>query len=229
MALPDDDLSIQILGIDKWQPPEGQAGRGMLLNTTRGDIEAIIHRESDSYKSKAIVWVWGAHGGFDGPGDGIYGVLSEELKSDITSLRINYRKPGELRESVLDTLAGISFLKATGHTEVALVGHSFGGAVVITAAPISPLVRAVVALSSQTHGATGAANVAPRPLLLVHGEEDIRLPPHCSQMIYDWAREPKELVLYSDARHGLRECKDELHDLLRTWLVEKLESALKES
>lgn len=222
MTSTQDDLSILILGIEKWQPPEGQAGQGMLLNTTRGDIEAIIHHESDSYKSKAIVWVWGAHGGFDGPGDGIFGVLAEELKSQMTSLRINYRQPGDLQESVLDTLAGISFLKGTGHTDVALVGHSFGGAVVITAAPISPLVKAVVALSSQTYGASGAANVAPRPLLLVHGEEDIRLPPHCSQMIYDWAREPKELVLYPKARHGLRECKDELHDLLRGWIIEKL-------
>ncbi len=140
----------------------------------------------------------------------------------MTSLRINYRQPGDLQESVLDTLAGISFLKGTGHTDIALVGHSFGGAVVISAAPISPLVKAVVALSSQTYGASGAASVAPRPLLLVHGEEDIRLPPHCSQMIYDWAKEPKELVLYPNARHGLRECKDELHDLMSDWLVQKL-------
>ncbi len=34
--------------------------------------------------------------------------------------------------------------------------------------------------------------------------------------------EPKELVLYPGAGHGLRECKDELHALLKRLLVEKL-------
>ncbi len=117
----------------------------------------------------------------------------------MTSLRINYRQPGDLQESVLDTLAGISFLKGTGHTDIALVGHSFGGAVVIQAAANSPLVKAVLALSSQTYGASGVASVAPRPLLLLHGEEDMRLPSHTSQTIYDWAKGPKDLGLYPEA------------------------------
>ena len=222
IAPPQDDLSIEVLGTEQWQPPEGQPGQGRLLNTTRGDIEAIIHQDSDStVRSKAILWVSGASGGFNGPGDGVYRVLAEELKPQMTSLRINYRHPGDLQESVLDTLAGIEFLEGTGHTNIVLVGHSFGGAVVISAAPNSPSVKAVVALSSQTFGANNAADVSPRPLLLVHGEEDMQLPPHLSQKIYDWAKEPKELVLYPDAGHSLRERKDELHDLLRDWIIEK--------
>ena len=93
---------------------------------------------------------------------------------------------------------------------------------VISAAPLSPLVKAVAALSSQTAGARGADQVSPRPLLLVHGEEDTRLPPRCSQQIYEWAKEPKELVLYPGAGHGLRQCKDQLRELLADWLVRKL-------
>jgi hypothetical protein len=36
---------------------------------------------------------------------------------------------------------------------------------------------------------------------------------------------PKELILYPDAEHGLRECKDELHDLLCRWIPAKLGAA----
>ncbi len=195
----------------------------MMLHTTRGEIETILHSDTDDPPSSAVLWVWGARGGFDGPAGGIFGNLAEELKGRITSLRLNYRNPALLSESVMDTLAGISFLKATGHTEIVLVGHSFGGAVVIAAASLSPLVKAVVGLSSQTAGASGAGRVAPRPLLLVQGGDDTRLPARCSEQIFEWAKEPKEIVIYPGAEHGLNECKDELYDLLRGWISERFE------
>ncbi len=220
MSVSGGELSIQVLDTAPWDAPEGQPGRGMKLVTTRGDIEAIIHHARDT--TRAIVWVWGAFGGFDGPAEGIYGVVAEELKTEITSLRVNYRHPNLLDESVMDTLAGVTFLAAMGHTEIALVGHSFGGAVVISAAPFSERVKAVAALSSQTLGARNAAAVSPRPLLLVHGQDDYRLPPQCSEQIYQWAREPKELVIYRGAGHGLRQCKEELRELLKRWIRQKL-------
>ncbi|MCH8310288.1 MAG: dienelactone hydrolase family protein [Chloroflexi bacterium] len=223
MTSDQDDLSIQIQGVAPWQAPEGQAGQGMLLKTTRGDIQAIVHHDQTTPTTRGIVWVWGARGGFDGPADSIYGDLSEKLKTGITSVRVNYRDPRSLQESVLDTLIGISFLVGTGHTDILLVGHSFGGAVVITAAPLSEKVKAVVALSSQTFGARNAGRVSPRPLLLVHGEEDTRLPSRCSEQIYEWAEQPKELVLYPDAEHGLRECKDELRALLTDWIPKQFD------
>ena len=225
MGGPNDELAIQILRVEDWQPPEGQAGRGMVLHTSRGPIEAILHHDEETPAQKGIVWVWGARGGFDGPADGVYGALAEELKQGVTSLRVNYRHPGVLPESVMDTLAGVSFLKVTGHTEIVLVGHSFGGAVVISAAPFSPLVTAVVALSSQTAGATNAADVSPRPLLLVHGEDDTRLPPYCTEMIYQWACEPKQKVIFPGAGHGLYQCKDEVRDLVRGWITDRFSDA----
>ena len=84
------------------------------------------------------------------------------------------------------------------------------------------MVACVAALSSQTLGATGAGRLTPRPLLLVHGEEDTRLSANCSRQIFDWAQEPKDLVLYSGAGHGLRECAEELRTLLKDWLVKQL-------
>ncbi len=227
MTQENDDLTIQIEDVSRWTPHEDQHGQGILLHTTRGDIHTIVHSNPDSdYRTnKAIVFVWGARGGFDGPAGGIYGRLAEELKYEVTSIRIDYRLPNVIAECVLDTMAALSFLSATGHADVALVGHSFGGAVVIAAAPFSPMVKAVAALSSQTYGASNAGAVSPRPLLLAHGGADTRLPPSCSEQIYEWANEPKEIVIYPGAEHGLVECEDELHDMLRRWLVDKLSEA----
>ena len=46
-----------------------------------------------------------------------------------------------------------------------------------------------------------------------------------SEQIFEWAKEPKEIVIYPGAEHGLKECKDELHDLLRTWIPERFEAS----
>ena len=216
------EMSIRINGVQPWDPPDGEIGRGMALRTTRGPIRSIVHHEQGVRTTRGIVWVWGARGGFAGPADGLYRDLSEDLRGEITSIRIDYRQPNVLPECVMDTLAGVSFLTGTGHTEIALVGHSFGGAVVISAAPFSDDVKAVAALSSQTYGAQRAALVSPRPLLLAHGGGDTRLPPYCSEQIHQWAEEPKELVIYDGAEHGLMECKDDLRTMLRGWLRTKL-------
>ena len=62
------ELSIQIEDVGKWDAPEGQLGQGMLLHTNRGDIQSIIHHNAEKSTQQAIVWVWGARGGFDGSG-----------------------------------------------------------------------------------------------------------------------------------------------------------------
>ncbi|MBI4339000.1 MAG: dienelactone hydrolase family protein [Chloroflexi bacterium] len=214
-------LNIQITSSDPDPSRQGQGGAPLILHTTRGDLRAAYHESPAPHAG--VVWVWGAYGGLEGPADGLYARLADQLTPDgITSLRVDYRQPRVLMESVMDTLAGVSFLKAKGYAAIALVGHSFGGAVVITAAPLSPEVKAVVALSSQTGGAQNAGLVSPRPLLLVHGEADTRLPPQASRTIYLWARQPKELVLYPGAGHSLTQCKEKLDALLKRWLVEKL-------
>ena len=170
--------------------------------------------------------VGGTDGGFDGPADRIYRTLADDLAATgISGLRLNFRvlqAPGPLDEGVYDVLAGVAFLQRERVGSVALVGHSYGGAVVIEAAVRSPAVAAVVTLSIQTAGAQRAGLLAPRSLLLVHGAEDRRLPPACSQMVYSWAREPKQLVILEGARHSLRQRRDELRQLLVDWLQKQL-------
>ena len=226
MTQNNDDLTIQIEDVSRWTPHEDQPGNGILLHTTRGDIHTIVHSNPDpDYRTdKAIIFVWGARGGFDGPAGGIYARLAEDLKYQFTSIRIDYRLPNVIHECVLDTIAGLYFLSVTGHTDVALVGHSFGGAVVILTGSLSPMVKAVAALSSQTGGLPirERYGLSPRPLLLAHGGADTRLPPSCSEQIYEWASEPKEKVIFPGAEHGLVECQEELDALLKDWLLHHL-------
>tara|TARA_B110000116_G_C16498474_1_gene430173 strand:- start:197 stop:667 length:471 start_codon:yes stop_codon:yes gene_type:complete len=140
----------------------------------------------------------------------------------ITSLRLDYRQPNDVFECAMDLLAGVAYLKSADHKPVVVVGHSFGGAVVIAAGANSAHIKGVVALSPQTYGAGMAGQVAPRRLLVVHGKADTRLAFSCGQQIYDMAREPKELVLYEGAEHRLEECRDDLEELLGKWIPETL-------
>jgi len=192
----------------------------VILSTSNGEIECVFRPAEGS---SGVIWVCGALGGFDGPSFSIFAILSQALQSEgISSLRLNYRFPGDFGECVLDVLVGIHFLQQKAVDKVALVGHSFGGAVVIMAGTMSQQVKAVVGLSSQTYGALRVNELSPRPLLLIHGERDRNLPARCSRDIYEWANEPKELVIYPDCGHFLRECHEELQDLLKGWLVDKL-------
>ena len=76
-----DDLSIRITGIEPWDPPEGEPGRGMTMHTTRGDVRSIIHHDQEIRTTRGIIWVWGARGGFAGPAEGLYRDLAEELQA----------------------------------------------------------------------------------------------------------------------------------------------------
>ena len=220
LLLGETPVPIRFEGVAPWQPPEDRGGTGMLALTNLGPIQCLFHPAPEA--TRAVLWVSGAYGGFSG-GGGLYSILSDELIEDgISSLRLHYRKPNNLPHSMMDVLAGVSFLESLGCRQVALVGHSFGGAVVIAAAPMSDAVVTVVGLASQTYGAKYAHMVSPRPLLLVHGQEDDRLSPRCSILINEIAKEPKRLELYPGAGHNLRERRDELHPLLKTWLLEKL-------
>lgn len=217
-----EDISIGITGLGAWQISPGEPGRGLILQTNRGQIETVIHHDPLEPTHRGIVWVSGASGGFDGPAGGIYRLLGEKLSPGITSLRVDYREPNNLIECVMDILAAVSFLTGTGHTDTLLVGHSFGGAVVIKAAPFSEAVKGVISLSSQTYGASEVAEVSPRPLLLIHGEEDTVLSPESSRRILDWAQEPKELKLFPGTGHALAESGEEIRRFIENWILDQL-------
>lgn len=213
------DLEIAIAAVAAREREDGALD--VLLNTSRGEIAGVLHPCEG--EPGAVVYVGGALGGLDGPANGLYPRLATALAArerGLTGLRLHYRQPGEFQECVLDLLAGISFLKGLGARRLALVGHSFGAAVAIKAGELSDLVGGVAALSSQLYGTRSVERLAPKSLLLIHGTLDTILDCQASKDIYERAREPKRLVLYEGAGHGLGVCADEVFGLLETWLVE---------
>jgi alpha/beta superfamily hydrolase len=209
---------MKIIGI--YSKKQGKNQEQVIISTADGNIECIFH---DAGSSRGIIWLCGALGGFDGPSFGIFKILSERMVADnISSLRLHYRYPGDFEECVQDVLIGISYLKQRGIEDVALVGHSFGGAVAIQAGTMSNEVKAVVGLASQTFGAQEVAKLTPRPILLIHGERDRNLSADCSRYIYQWAKDPKELRILKNNGHFLREAHQELLTWIRDWLIDKV-------
>ena len=210
----DRDLELAITNVAAHPEPGGNLR--VLIGTTRGEIRGILH--PCATEPGAAIYVGGAMGGFEGPANDIYGRLADRLKPRLSGLRIHYRQPGEFEECVLDVLTGVSFLRGIGaNGGVALVGHSFGGAVVIKAGELSPNVAGVVALSPQLHG-TRTVEALGKPLLLVHGMRDGILDHAASEDIHARALEPKRLVLYAEADHTLVQAASDLEELLAAWL-----------
>ncbi len=213
----EEELGIRILRVDPGQ--EIVHARTIQLRTTRGEIPLIMH--SHQTQSRAVLCVSGARGGFDGPAL-LYARLGRDLPSQgIVVARMSYRLPDEFDECLLDTMAALAFLQGVGVERVALIGHSFGGAVAINAGIRSPLVVTVIAVASQLYGAYGVAELAPKPLLLVHGTADTILPDLSSRLLYENAKEPKTLKLFEGADHRLNPIGAELHDLVTAWVTSK--------
>ncbi|HUS17257.1 MAG TPA: dienelactone hydrolase family protein [Chloroflexia bacterium] len=225
----DNTISLQ----DVMRVPAGAGVERVVLDTDRGTISGFLHAAGarGEIGPAAVVWVGGAGGGTEGPAGGLYRNLAERLAPHgISSLRLDYRHPNVLVECITDVLVGLAWLEDGGGVRrAAVVGHSFGGAVVIDAGALSPIVKDVIALSSQTYGADLVAEVSPRTLLLVHGDADRVLPAQCSRQLYAAAQDPRELVIYPGAGHGLDECAPELHDLLYDHLRGQLEHGLDEA
>jgi len=218
------DSSISLLEASR--TPATPGVEHLDLRTDRGTISGFFHAAGPGATAgpAAVVWVGGAGGGTEGPAHGLYRNLAARLVSDgISSVRMDYRQPNVLVECIADVLVALAWLEdVCGVRRAGVVGHSFGGAVVIDAGAMSAIVKAVVALSSQTYGADLVGDVSPRTLLLIHGEADRVLPVTCSHQLYAAAHDPRELVIYPGAGHGLDECGPQLHERLYTHLRDQL-------
>jgi alpha-beta hydrolase superfamily lysophospholipase len=222
-AADDEDLQLSIIGL-RTVPDAGEPGEmAVELNTTRGVIETRLHPCEG--KTGCAIFVGGAMGGLDGPADRVYQRLGRDLVArGITSVRVQWRKPGEFEECVMDALAACSFMKGIGAENAVIIGHSFGGAVAIKAGQLGDLVGAVAAMSSQRHG-TQDVDALGKPLLLVHGSDDDILDKAASEDIHERAKDPKQLVILEGAGHGLLEAADEVYERLTNFIVEHVGDA----
>jgi pimeloyl-ACP methyl ester carboxylesterase len=197
------------------------------VSTRNGTVIMRLY-EAKGATSGALM-VGGVGGDFDSPAGGMYPRLATKLQEEnVSGLRVQFRDPIDLDQSTDDVLAGLEFLAKSGITRVALVGHSFGGAVVIQAALRSPAVATVITLASQGFGTEGIEDISPRPIYLIHGFDDQVLPPACSIDAYNRAREPKTLKLIEGARHGLEEAADKVFAEVHEWSLERLRTPVGE-
>ena len=198
--------------------------RELDLPSERGPVHCAYHAAPGS--ERAVIMVGGGDGGLDGPAGALYPELSEDLRAAGTgALRVDFRVhqfPGDVEQAVYDVLVGLRFLAAEGVRRPGLLGHSFGGAVVIEAGVREPSVASVATLATQTAGAQRTPELAPVPLLLIHGLDDIRLSPDCSRTLYRLAGEPKRLELLEGARHSLRQRREDVRRMLLEWFAETL-------
>lgn len=190
------------------------------LTTPRGDVMCRYYHTAGV--KRAVIFVGGNKGGFESPANNVYPKLCRELqKNNISALRVKFRYPTDLVESVLDVVVGITFLERFGIEEIALVGYSFGGAVVIQAAAAAPeTVTTVVTLATQAYGAEAATYLEDISLLLIHGANDEILPPHSSTYVHDIAPGKKQLIVYKGATHNLHEVAMPVRKQIHSWLLE---------
>ncbi len=64
-----------------------------------------------------------------------------------------------------------------------------------------------------------AADLAPLPLLIIHGQEDQVIPPHHGETLYEAASEPKTIWRPSDAGHIQALANIQMRDRLRDYLT----------
>lgn len=212
---PGGDLTLSIQGVGA-EPPADDGSMRLHVSTTRGEIQGVLHPVEGG--TGAVVFVGGASGGIDGPAGNLYSRIPAALtEKQITTLRLDYRHPDNFEECVLDVLGACSVLKGIGASKVVLAGNSFGGAVVISAAELAPIVAGVVSMSPQLYG-TSRVEQLDCPLLLIHGMADTVLSHEASEDIYRRANEPKRIVLYAEAGHSLVQASHDIEDLLLEWI-----------
>lgn len=119
------------------------------LKTSRGTLECRYYASAE--RRRGVVFAGDAVGGWDSPVRNLLypGLCKDLSRHNINCLRIQYRFPHNLAESILDVLAGITFLAQDGVETLGLVGQGFGAATTIQAATASPLVSTVISLSPQ--------------------------------------------------------------------------------
>ncbi|MGK0202237.1 MAG: fermentation-respiration switch protein FrsA (DUF1100 family) [Planctomycetota bacterium] len=128
--------------------------------------------------------------------------------------------------TIADALAAVDYALARDPNRTIVFGHSLGGAIAIVAGAQRQAVRAVVAESTfPSYRAIAAASapaldilvplfvsegqdpitylpvLTPRPLLVIHGEDDHIVPVALGKKLFEAASEPKQLWIVPGSRH----------------------------
>lgn len=194
--------------------------RATEIYTMEGMLGLLWHGPPDA--ERLVVACPGGMGGYLGPGTGLYPALARRLAADgIATVIVDYRSPSHLEPSVLDAIVAVDLAAQSGAGRVIALGHSFGGAVAVNVGLALPgAVVGVCTLSTQSGGCEAAAGLAPRPLLLLHGEHDEILPAETSETVRDLAGGHGEVEILPGEGHGLVGCSDALVERVGRWVTE---------
>lgn len=219
-------------------PNEELGGQRKILVTSRGNIETVLYH-SNPGATVGVIEVAGARGGFASPGVDAYTRLGNELskKGGLGAvLRIKYIRPARLQACVADVEDGARYLASLGIRTLGLVGHSFGGAVVVNAAATIAHVAAVATVSTQGAGMGDLIDQlgsATRPLLIIHGDADHVLPHLVSQRLFARVKGAhKRLAIVKGADHGYvesQDIRDTVYELLHGFFETSLGGGLSDA
>ncbi len=139
--------------------------------------------------------------------------------------RVGYRIPNDLDRCAHDVACAVEMALDSGAHRVAVMGHSFGGAVAVRVAVVMEReVSGVVTFSTQSAGCEVAGALAGRPLLLFHGDRDELLPMQSSEMVRMIAGSGELIVLPGEG-HLLGRSDAVITEKLDEWLPGVLDLA----
>ena len=81
------------------------------------------------------------------------------------------------------------------------------------------------AVSGEFRPIDAAPKVAPIPLLFIHGDRDIVVPPHHSEALFEAARQPKEMWIVPNAGHIQSLSRPEVRERFVAWLRARMEES----
>ena len=188
--------------------------------TMSGILGVMWHGPFDA--ERVVVACPGAMGGLLGPGRGMFHQLGLRLSQHgIGMLRVDYRRPNDLESCILDTVASIDFAAQRTASRAIMIGHSFGGAVAVNVGAIlTEAVVGVCMLSTQSAGCEVASRLAPRPLLLIHGEDDDILAPFASEAVNQLAGGIGTVEIVPGEGHGLADDSGAILERTIAWVLE---------
>lgn len=204
------------LGVDEVVVDD--ALRQIEIFTPEGLLLALWH--GPVVAERVVILLGGGLGGTLGPAGALYHRLGRRLAaSGIGTIRVHYRRPGDLERCVVDAGAVADLAAQRGARRFVVVGHSFGGAVAINVgAAIPSAVAGVATLATQSAGCQPATALAPRPLLLIHGEDDQIVPAESSHQVRMLAGGHGEVEILAGAGHGLADVAEHVELRLLDWI-----------
>ena len=196
--------------------------------TMSGLLTLLCHGGPDL--ADVVLMCGGAMGGLLGPSDGLYHDLGVVLaRRGIATIRVGYRRPGDLDRCTHDVLAAADFAARRGGRRFVVVGHSFGGAVAVNAGiALGDAAAGVVTLATQSAGCEGAHLLGATPLLLIHGDRDEILPSFVSEAVRELAGDggPRELVVLPGDGHMLDRAAVPMRGRLLEWVADRFDARL---